>query len=60
MPVIDNTVAFTIGRENFTLRGVGDAAAERLERSLPLAEVGGSTLGGCSFYAFAERKGPGE
>jgi hypothetical protein len=54
--VLGNTVAFTIGREDFTLRGVGDAAAERLERRLPLADVGGGGGGGCSFYTFAERK----
>jgi hypothetical protein len=61
VPVLDNTVAFTIGREDFTMHGVGDAAAERLERSLPLAEVGGGGRGGCSFYVFAEeKKGSGE
>jgi hypothetical protein len=56
VPVLDNTVAFTVGRESFSLHGVGDAAAEGLERSLPLAEVGGGGRGGCSFYVFAERK----
>jgi hypothetical protein len=56
VPVLGNTVAFTIGREDFTMHGVGDAAAERLERRLPLAEAGGGGLGGCSFYTFAERK----
>jgi hypothetical protein len=61
VPVLDNTVAFTIGRENFTMHGVGDAAAERLERSLPLAEAGGGGRGGCSFCVFAEKKkGSGE
>ena len=61
VPVLDNTVAFTIGREDFTLHGVGDAAAERLERRLPLAEAGGGGLGGCSFYTFAEgKKGSGQ
>jgi hypothetical protein len=61
VPVLDNTVAFTIGREDFTMHGVGDAAAERLERSLPLAEVGVGGRGGCSFYVFAEeKKDPGE
>jgi hypothetical protein len=61
VPVLENTVAFTIGREDFTMHGVGDAAAERLERSLPLAEAGGSSPGGCSFYTFAEeKKGPGQ
>ncbi|MBS1843085.1 MAG: hypothetical protein JST53_01595 [Actinobacteria bacterium] len=55
LPVIDNTIAFTVGRENIALHGVGDAAAEGLERNLPLATVhdlGGR--GGCSFYAFFE------
>jgi hypothetical protein len=61
VPVLGNTVAFTIGRENFTMHGVGDAAAERLERRLPLAEVGGGGRGGCSYaYTFAEEKNPGE
>lgn len=55
--VIENTVAFTIGREDFKLHGVGDAAAEGLERTLPLAHVGGD--GGradCSFYTFVEAR----
>jgi hypothetical protein len=58
VPALDNTVAFTIGRENFTMHVVGDAAAEALERSLPLATVGrgGDGRAGCSFYVFAERK----
>lgn len=57
LPVIDNTIAFTVGRENIALRGVGDAAAEGLERKLPLAAVSRSAgRGGCSFYAFAEPK----
>jgi hypothetical protein len=60
VPVLDNTVAFTVGRENFTMHGVGDAAAEHLERRLTLAETGGAGRGGCSFYAFAEEKGSGE
>jgi hypothetical protein len=61
VPVLDNTVAFTIGRENFTMHGVGDVVAERLERRLPLAEAGGVGRGGCSFYTFAEeKKGSGE
>jgi hypothetical protein len=56
VPAIENTVAFTIGREDFTLHGVGNAAAELLERHLPLAHVldPGDNRGGCSFYAFAE------
>jgi hypothetical protein len=40
VPVIDNTVAFPIDRENVTLRGVGGAAAERLELRLPLGGSG--------------------
>jgi hypothetical protein len=60
VPVIENTVAFTVGREDITLRGVGDRAAERLER--PLSLTGLSALGGgrgdCSSYIVAEAKGP--
>jgi hypothetical protein len=58
VPVIDNTFAFTVGREDFTLHGVGDAFAEGLERTLPLAHAGGfgDTRGGCAFYTFAEAK----
>jgi hypothetical protein len=56
VPVIENTVAFTVGRQNFTLRGVGSPAAERIERPLPLG--GKPPLGGeggdCSFYVWAE------
>lgn len=56
VPVIENTVAFTIGREDVALHGVGDAAAEGLERHLPLGHVGdlGGGRGGCAFYAFVE------
>jgi hypothetical protein len=58
VPAIENTVAFKIGREDFTLHGVGDAAAEGLERNLPLARAGdaGGNRAGCSFYTFAEAK----
>jgi hypothetical protein len=56
VPVIENTFAFTVGREDFTLHGVGDGAAEGLERTLPLAHAGnvGGNRAGCSFYTFAE------
>ncbi|HVX33871.1 MAG TPA: hypothetical protein VHA80_12085 [Solirubrobacterales bacterium] len=58
VPVTLNTVAFTVGREDVTLRGVGDRAAEGLERRLPLAEL--SKLGGggdCGSYIVAEARG---
>lgn len=54
VPVIENTVAFTVGRENIALHGVGNGAAERLERNLPLASVGGDRRAGCSGYSFFE------
>jgi hypothetical protein len=62
VPVIGNTIAFTIGREDVVLRAIGGPAAEGLERSLPLATVG--NLGGdegadCSGYAFTESPKPG-
>jgi hypothetical protein len=55
VPVLENTFAFTVGREDITLRGVGDESAEALERPLPLAQTGdaGSNRGGCAFYTFA-------
>jgi hypothetical protein len=56
IPVIDNTVSFSVGHVNLTLRGVGDAAAERLERSLLLGGSRGSFGGDCSGYAFTEVK----
>jgi hypothetical protein len=61
VPVSQNTVAFTVGRENIALHGVGDAAAEDLERDLPLADAAklGAIGGDCSFYAFAEAKSKG-
>lgn len=63
VPVLENTVAFEVGREDLTLHGVGDAAAERLEAHLPLSLVGGlgDPRGGCSTYFFAEaEKDPGK
>jgi hypothetical protein len=61
LPVIENTIAFTIGRENVVVRGGGGVAAEGLERNLPLADASklGDNRGGCSFYAFAEAKPKG-
>lgn len=62
VPVIDNTIAFTIGREDIVLRAIGGPAAEGLERSLPLAEagkLGGDGRAGCSSYFFAEARMPG-
>jgi hypothetical protein len=59
VPAVENTVAFTIGREDVTLRGVGDAAAERIERPLPLAHLAelGASRPDCSSYVFAEARG---
>ena len=54
IPVVDNIIAFSIGHEDITLRGVGDPAAEQMERDLPLGGPSGSSRGGCSSYAFAE------
>ncbi len=56
IPVIENTFSFSVGHVNLTLRGVGDAAAERLERSLPLGASHSSFGGDCSGYAFTEVK----
>lgn len=62
--VIENTIAFTIGRENVVLRGTGDPSAEEFERILPLAraakEFGGDGQAGCSSYDFFEAGGPSE
>jgi hypothetical protein len=58
IPVVDNIIAFSIGHEDITLRGVGDAVAERLERNLPLGAPSGSSRGGCSGYAFIEARSP--
>ena len=60
VPVIENTVAFTVGRKNIFLRGVGDPAAEELERDLPLANVAKGPLalggrGGCSSIRSSKR-----
>lgn len=61
VPVIDNTFSFTVGLEDFTLHGVGNAAAEKLERSLPLARAAGrgGNRAGCVGLVFAE-PGPGD
>jgi hypothetical protein len=58
VPVSENIVAFTVGRENIVLHGVGDAAAEGIERSFPLRDASrlGDKQAGCGFYAFAEAK----
>lgn len=59
VPVVDNTIAFTIGRENIVLHGVGDAAAEGVERTLPLAQASkeGDKRAGCTSYDFFEEGG---
>ncbi len=54
VPVIENTVAFQIGRENVILRGVGSAAAERLERKLPLGEKPAFSGGACVGTVYVE------
>jgi hypothetical protein len=56
VPVIENTVAFTVGRENIVLRGVGEADAEALERTFPLADAArdGGGRAGCTSYNFFE------
>jgi hypothetical protein len=62
VPVIDNTIAFTIGREDIVLHALGGPAVEELERTLPLAEagkLGGDNRAGCSFYSFFESGKPG-
>lgn len=61
VPVIENTIAFTIGRENAVLQGIGDPAAEALERGLPLGRIAKEfpgRRGGCSGYFFLEAGGP--
>jgi hypothetical protein len=64
VPVIENTLAFTIGRENLVMRATGGPAAEGLERNLPLAEAakgfGGDGRGGCSTFSFFEARKPSE
>jgi hypothetical protein len=59
VPVVENTVAFTVGREDFTLHGVGNPAAERLERPMPLGGLSGfgDQRGGCAGYTFMEEEG---
>jgi hypothetical protein len=60
VPVIGNTVAFTIGRENVVMRATGDATAAGLERRLPLAQsgkgFGGSVGAGCASFTFFESR----
>jgi hypothetical protein len=61
VPVIENTVAFTVGREDITLRGVGDAAAGGVERRVPLGQgsLPGGNRAGCVSFIWAEaRKRP--
>lgn len=64
VPVIEDTIAFTIGRENVVLHGTGDPSAEGFERDLPLAsaakEFGGNGQAGCGSYSFFEARGPSE
>lgn len=61
VPVIENTVAFTVEGGEITLHGVGDAAAERLERPVPLgrAPLLGGNRGGCVSLIWAEAGGRG-
>jgi hypothetical protein len=61
LPVFENTIAFTVGREDIVLHALGDPSVEGLGRTLPLAQaskLGGDSRGGCAFYAFAEAKKP--
>jgi hypothetical protein len=51
IPVVENTVAFSIGDEDFTLKGVGDAAAEALERQFPLGRLRGSRASSCGYFS---------
>jgi hypothetical protein len=64
VPVIENTLAFTVGREDVVMHGTGDPTAEGFERGLPLARTAkdfpGDHQGGCSSYIFAEARGPRE
>jgi hypothetical protein len=62
VPVIENTVAFTVGREDIVLRGVGDSGAEKLERKLPLAHLAkfdDDGSGACASYTIFEATGGG-
>jgi hypothetical protein len=63
VPVIENTFAFTIGREDIVVHGIGDAAAEEFERTFPLAQsakhFGGDRQAGCSSFIFFEEKTEG-
>jgi hypothetical protein len=62
VPVIENTVAFTIGRENVVMRAVGDSATAALERSLPLAQSAkqfpGDGQAGCTSFSYFESAAP--
>jgi hypothetical protein len=58
IPVVDNILAFSIGHVDVTLHGVGDAAAKRIEKHLPLGGPSGSGGGGCFGYAFTEVAAP--
>jgi hypothetical protein len=64
VPVIENTLAFTIGRDDVVMRATGDPTAEGLDRSLPLAQAArpshGDRRAGCSSFNFFEAKGPSE
>jgi hypothetical protein len=61
VPVTRNTFSFEVGLEDFTLHGVGSAAAELLERRFPLAGTAGrgENRAGCVSVTFAEAKGGG-
>jgi hypothetical protein len=55
VPAVENTVAFSVGDEDITLHGVGDAAAEALEQQFPLGHLRGSRASACGvFYGIAE------
>jgi hypothetical protein len=62
VPVIGNTVAFTIGREDFVMHGIGDPTAEPFERGVSLAwtahQPPGEWQAGCTSYTFAEERKP--
>jgi hypothetical protein len=64
VPVIENTVAFTIGREDVVMRAIGDATAAGLERTLPLAlsakRFHGGDRAGCTTFSFFETPEPSE
>jgi hypothetical protein len=64
VPVIQNTLALTISRENVVMRATGDPTAEGLERGLPLAQAAklfhGDGQEGYSSFAFLETREPRE